>query len=275
MPAHSETTPPAAAERQRVQLPWRGQELGIEYQWVGSSEPDAPVMIFLHEGLGSVAMWKDFPARVCAAVGLRGLVYSRPGYGNSTPRADEDWQLDYMHHQAYEVLPALREALGLTQPVWLLGHSDGGSIALLHAARFPEATAGAVLLAPHIMVEELSVRSIAQAREAFASTPLRGKLGRYHADVDAVFGRWARMWLRPDFLGWDIRAETALLRVPTLAIQGLDDQYGTLEQIRGIARVASDVKLLELNACGHSAHIDQPAQVIEAIQEFIPTRRQQ
>lgn len=261
---------------ERVRIPWRGRQVEIEYQWLEADRPDAPVMIFLHEGLGSLAMWKDFPARVCRAAGLRGLVYSRPGYGNSTPRLPEEaWAADFMHRQAYEVLPALREALGLARPAWLLGHSDGGSIALLHAARFPELTAGTVLMAPHVMVEDISVASIARAAEAYRQGGLRERLARYHANVDSAFGGWAGIWLDPAFRRWNIVAEAAGLRSPTLAIQGLDDEYGTLEQVRAIARIALSVKLLELPACGHSPHRDQPLQVTESIRQFIQTSRRQ
>ncbi|GGH65322.1 alpha/beta hydrolase [Comamonas phosphati] len=270
---------PWASAVERVCIPWRDRQVEIEYQWLEAHRADAPVMIFLHEGLGSVAMWKDFPAQLCRAAGLRGLVYSRPGYGRSTPRLPgEVWESDFMHRQAHEVLPVLREALGLAQPAWLLGHSDGGSIALLHAARFPELTAGVVLMAPHVMVEDISVASIAKAAEAYhqgGQGGLRERLARYHADVDSAFGGWAGIWLDPAFRRWNIEAEAACLRSPTLAIQGLDDEYGTLEQVRAIARVALSVKLLELPACGHSPHRDQPEQVTESIRQFIQTSRRQ
>ena len=240
--------------------------LRIEYEWVGAE--GAPVMVFLHEGLGSVAMWRDFPARLCEAAGLRGLVYSRPGYGRSTPRpAEERWQPDFMHRQAREVLPALLRVLGVGKP-WLFGHSDGGSIALLHAAAFPEALRGAVVLAPHILVEDVSVASIAKARDAYLQTDLKDKLARYHADVDSAFWGWNDVWLSPAFRGWAIEEEIRAIRCPLLAIQGLDDEYGTLEQIRGIARRVPQARLLELPDCGHSPHRDQPDAVIEAVRLF-------
>ena len=170
---------------------WRGQPVKIEYQWVGTNRPDAPPMVFLHEGLGSVAMWRDFPVALCAATGCRGLVYSRPGYGRSTPRpAEVHWGPDFLHQQAHEVLPALLRALSidtLATPPWLFGHSDGGSIALLHAAAFPERVAGAIVLAPHLFVEDLSIRSIAQAREAYLRADLRQRLARYHDHPDSAF----------------------------------------------------------------------------------------
>lgn len=245
-----------------------GQPLRIEHEWVGVQAPSAPVMVFLHEGLGSVAMWRDFPARLCEAAGLRGLVYSRPGYGKSTPRAaGEKWDPQFMHRQARDVLPALLRELGVEQP-WLFGHSDGGSIALLYAAAFPQALRGAVVLAPHILVEDISVASIEQARETYLQTDLRQKLARYHDDVDSAFWGWNDVWLSPAFRGWSIEDEIAAIRCPLLAVQGLDDEYGTLEQIRGIARRVPQAQLLELPGCGHSPHKDQPGQVIAAVVEF-------
>jgi pimeloyl-ACP methyl ester carboxylesterase len=246
-----------------------GAPLRIEYAWAGSAPGDAPVMVFLHEGLGSVAMWRDLPARLCDAIGLRGLVYSRPGYGKSTPRpAGEQWACDFMHEQAREVLPALLRELGVERP-WLFGHSDGGSIALLYAAAFPQALAGAVVLAPHILVEDVSVASIRQAREAFLGTDLKQRLGRYHDDADSAFWGWNDIWLAPAFRGWTIAEEIRAIRCPLLAIQGTADEYGTLEQIRGIARRVPQAQLLELPDCGHSPHKDQPEAVIEAVRSFV------
>jgi pimeloyl-ACP methyl ester carboxylesterase len=252
---------------------WRDRPVRIEYQWVGSAETDAPLLVFLHEGLGSVAMWRDFPARLCAAVGARGLVYSRPGYGRSSPRQpQEKWAPDFMHRQAGEVLPALLQALGVAPArdrPWLFGHSDGASIALLHAAMFPQALAGAIVLAPHILVEDLSVRSIEQARAAYRDTDLRQKLARYHDDPDSAFHGWNDIWLDPAFRDWSIEEEIRAIRCPLLAVQGLDDEYGTLEQIRGIARRLPQAELLELPACGHSPHRDQPEALIAATAAFL------
>jgi pimeloyl-ACP methyl ester carboxylesterase len=160
-----------------AELTWRQAPLRLEYQWVGVKESAYPVVVFLHEGLGSTAMWKEFPDTFCRENGLTGLVFSRYGYGQSTPRpAAERWPTTFMHAQATEVLPALFAQLGIVRP-WLLGHSDGGSIALLYAARFPDAVAGIVVIAPHILVEDLTIRSIEAARETYLSTDLRAKLG--------------------------------------------------------------------------------------------------
>jgi pimeloyl-ACP methyl ester carboxylesterase len=252
-----------------AELEWRGKSLRLELSWVGDPGSPHPVVVFLHEGLGSVAQWKDFPERFCRANGLRGLVFSRYGYGLSTPRPhDERWPPDFMHRQAWEVLPALFAQLGLVRP-WLFGHSDGASIALLHAARHGDDLSGAVVMAPHIMVEEVGLASIRLAREAYLGGGLRERLARYHADVDSAFWGWCDAWLAPAFGAWDIRPEVARIRVPVLAIQGEDDEYGTLEQIRGIARLAPQTRLLELPACGHSSHRDQPARVIEEAGRFI------
>lgn len=243
-----------------------GRPLRIEYEWAGSAPASAPLLVFLHEGLGSVAMWRDFPARLCDAAGVRGLVYSRPGYGRSTPRpADEHWSPDFMHVQAREVLPALLHAVGVRERPWLFGHSDGGTIALLHAAAFPEAVQGVIVLAPHIFVEEISVTSIRQAREAYLGTDLRQRLARYHDDPDSAFFGWNDVWLDAAFRSWNIEDELGTIRCPLLAIQGLDDEYGTLEQVRGIARRVPQARLLELAACGHSPHRDQPEAVIGAV----------
>ena len=245
-----------------------GGPLRIEYEWVGAAGA-APVMVFLHEGLGSVAMWRDFPARLCEASGLRGLVYSRTGYGKSTPRPQgEHWLPDFMHRQARDVLPALLRELDVERP-WLFGHSDGGSIALLHAAAFPQALRGAIVLAPHILVEDVSVTSIQKAREVYLATDLKQKLGRYHDDADSAFWGWNDVWLSPAFRDWSIEEEIRAIRCPVLAIQGLDDEYGTLEQIRGIARRVPQARLLELPQCGHSPHKDQPEKVIAAVREFV------
>ena len=218
-------------------------------------------------------MWRVFPQRVCEAAGCRGLVYSRPGYGRSTPRATEDaLGTDFMHRQAHEVLPALLDALGIDATAdkpWLLGHSDGGSIALLYAAHSPQRIAGAIVLAPHILVEDVSVSSIAKARTAYLETDLRQRLSRHHDDPDSAFWGWNDIWLHPDFKHWSIEKEISTITCPLLAVQGLNDEYGTLEQIRGIARQVPQTQLLELPDCGHSPHRDQPEKLIAAITAFI------
>lgn len=262
-------TSPLATRPPFAEIEWRGRSLRLELDWVGVADSSYPVVVFLHEGLGSVGLWKDFPERFCRAHGLTGLVFSRYGYGRSTPRpADERWPVDFMQRQAWEVLPSLLAQLGLARP-WLFGHSDGASIALLYAARYGDTLSGIVVAAPHIMVEEVSVAAIRQAREAYLAGPLRERLAQYHADTDSAFWGWNDVWLDPAFKEWDIRDEVAKINVPVLAIQGEDDEYGTLEQIEGIKRLAPQTRLLVLPQCGHSPHRDQAERVIDEAGSFI------
>jgi pimeloyl-ACP methyl ester carboxylesterase len=260
-----------------VEIDWSGRRVRIEYRWISGHDASQPLIVFLHEGLGSLSLWKDFPQALCEAAGCRGLVYSRPGYGRSTPRAAEEaWGVDFLHRQAHEVLPALLAALGVdprAQPLWLFGHSDGGSIALLYAAAHPAHVAGLVLLAPHIVVEDLAIASIAKARAAYLETDLRERMARHHQDPDSAFWGWNDIWLHPPFKAWSIEREIEGITCPLLAVQGVDDEYGTLEQIRGIARRLTQTQLLELAECGHSAHRDQPDKLIAAAADFIQQYR--
>ena len=256
-----------------IEVDWARGRSRIEYQWIGDANPGRPLVVFLHEGLGSLAMWKDFPRQLCDEANCRGLVYSRPGYGKSSPRAAEDkWAVDFMHRQAYDLLPALLGALGIdaeARPPWLFGHSDGGSIALLYAARYPSAVAGLIVLSPHIMVEDISISSIERARQAYLQTDLRERLRRYHDDPDSAFWGWNDVWLSPGFRQWTIEQELASIRCPLLAVQGIDDEYGTLLQIDGIQQRAPQTRLAKLADCGHSPHRDQAERLIELSVEFI------
>jgi pimeloyl-ACP methyl ester carboxylesterase len=218
-------------------------------------------------------MWQRFPAQLCEAGRFRGLVYSRPGYGRSTPRApDGRWAADYMHVQATEVLPAFLAAVGVDvdrRPAWLFGHSDGASIALIHAAAFPEDVAGLIVLAPHLFVEDLSVQSIASAKRAYRATGLRSRLARHHDDVDSAFWGWNDAWLDPAFRDWTIEPLLASIRAPLLAVQGHDDEYGTMAQVDRLAARVPQAEVLKLDQCGHSPHRDQPAAVIAATIGFV------
>jgi pimeloyl-ACP methyl ester carboxylesterase len=259
----------APAGRERAQLSWRGRSIELEYEWVGvpRTAAAAPVVVFLHEGLGSISMWRGFPQAFCAEHGLAGFVFSRYGYGHSTPKpAGERWQPDFMHRQANEVLPALLGAVGIERP-WLFGHSDGATIALLHAATHP--AAGVIAVAPHLFVEDVSVASIERAREAFDSGGLRERLARHHADPDSAFRGWNDAWLLPAFRAWNIEAEIGAIAGPVLAVQGEDDEYGTLEQIRAIARRLPQTELLVLPDCGHSPHRDQHGRLSREAGRFI------
>lgn len=248
-----------------------GRDLDIEYYLIAPEKQDADLIVFLHEGLGSASMWKDWPQQLCEAAGCRGLVFSRYAYGASTARPhDEKWPVEFMHDQAHEALPALFRALGLQneKPI-LFGHSDGGSIALLYAAMYPDAVKAIVVAAPHIFVEDISIENIARAREAYLNTDLPQRLARYHHDTDSAFWGWNDIWLNPEFRKWNIEAYLDKIRCPILALQGIDDEYGSLEQIQGIKRIATHAKLCIIERCRHSPHKDQPEQVISEIEEFI------
>ena len=250
--------------------------VAIEYQFLSPERVGAPLVVFLHEGLGSVAMWREFPRALCDAGGFRGLVYSRPGYGRSTPRRkDEYWGSRFLEYQAIELLPRLFHALGIdaaAERPWLFGHSDGGSIALINAACFPGVAAGLVVLAPHIMVEAISITSIHEVRETFRDTDLPTKLARYHDDVESAFYGWNDVWLDPAFRDWNISDVVARITCPVLAIQGEGDEYGTMAQIDGIRAVLPGTELVKLAACGHSPHRDHPDTVIAASVAFIRRR---
>lgn len=230
----------------------------------------APTLVWLHEGLGCVALWRDLPRRVSERTGLSSLVYSRAGYGGSDqvalPRP-----LTYMHDEGLRVLPALLRALSVEDAV-LIGHSDGGSIAILYAG-VPEAAhtvRGLVLLAPHVFCEELSVRSIAAAAESYATGELRQRLARYHRDVDGAFWGWNRAWLDPGFRAWNLEASLPAITAPVLLIQGSDDPYGTLAQLDAIERgVRGPVTRRVLAGCGHSPHREAPEATLALIADFV------
>ena len=256
-----------------VELNWDDRLIRVEYQWIAMNKSNAPLIVFLHEGLGSLAMWKDFPQQLCDASGCRGLVYSRPGYGRSTPLlSDGSLEPDFMHRQAHEVLPGLLKALRVdadSQKPWLFGHSDGGTIALLYAAKFTDQIAGAIVLAPHILVEDLSLKSIELARTTYMVTDFRQRLAKYHDAPDSVFLGWSNIWLSPSFRDWNIETEIESITCPLLAVQGLEDKFGTLAQIKGIAHRVPQTELLVLSDCGHSPHRDQTADLIASACNFI------
>lgn len=250
---------------------------------------DRAPLVFLHEGLGSVAMWpqrgRDWPRELCAATGRAGWLYSRRGYGASDPvpdvrglpRWDGGWHVgrhepDYMHQEAYRVLPALLARLGIENPV-LVGHSDGATIALLHAATHP--VTACVAMAPHVFVEPVALHAIAAARDLYLATDaatgkgLRERLSRYHRDVDNAFWQWNDVWLSPAFAAFDIRDACAGIRAPLLTVQGEEDEYGTLEQLHAITRAAPHAQRQILSRCGHSPHRDQPDALTDALRSFL------
>jgi pimeloyl-ACP methyl ester carboxylesterase len=228
--------------------------------------PSRTRLVFLHEGLGCVALWRDFPARLSAATGLGAFIYSRAGYGKS-PRTELPRKVTYMHEEA-ELLPAILRSheISLADAI-LVGHSDGASIALLCAAAQP--VRGLLLEAPHVFTEEVGLASIARAREAFLHGDLRARLARHHADVDAAFWGWNGPWLDPGFRRWNIESALPAVRAPVLVIQGADDEYGTLAQVRAIeGQAGGPVEALVLNQCGHSPHKDRADAVVERAAAF-------
>jgi pimeloyl-ACP methyl ester carboxylesterase len=234
----------------------------------GPPPDQAPTIVMLHEGLGCVALWRDFPEALAAATGHGVFAYSRAGYGRSDP-VDLPRPLDYMSREARFSLPAALEAIGLERGI-LLGHSDGASIAAIYAGEHAdERIKGLILMAPHVFTEEMGLASIAEARRAYEAGELRPRLAKYHAQVDNAFCGWNGAWLDPGFKAWNIEDGVGRWRVPALIIQGVDDQYGTLKQIRAIeARSPAPVTSLILEACRHSPQVDQPEATLDAIVQF-------
>lgn len=231
-------------------------------QWNG--DPQRAPLVLLHEGLGSVGLWRGFPAALAAATGRRVVAYSRFGHGRSAapphPRTPA-----FFTDEALAVLPAVLEQLGIERPI-LVGHSDGASIALIHAAHRP--VTGAVLIAPHVFVEPMTLTGIRRTRQSYLEEGLRERLARHHDDVDAAFYGWCDVWLDPGFRAWSLEPEAAEVDVPTLLVQGVEDPYGTLDQLDRIeARVCGEVVRVELPG-GHSPHLEQPERTVAAIAAF-------
>jgi pimeloyl-ACP methyl ester carboxylesterase len=241
----------------------------LNYEWAGGEGAGKPALVFLHEGLGSIRQWREFPAKVAEATGCRALVYDRYGYGQSDVLQEEKRSIRYMHDEALHSLPEVLKNLGIESPI-LVGHSDGASIALIHAGAGFEVRAVATL-APHVFIEDICVASIAAAAQTFETTDLPARLGRNHRNVRKTFYGWADVWREGDFKRWDIRAEYLRnIRCPVLAIQGYDDEYGTMAQLDEIERhVAGPCRLLKLEACGHSPFRDQPERTLRAVRSFI------
>lgn len=223
-----------------------------------------PPLILLHEGLGSVELWRGLPEDLQAATGRRVIAFSRYGHGRSEPPAEPRTPA-FFHDEALRVLPELFGRLQVTEPA-LVGHSDGASIALIHAASHP--VSGLVLLAPHVFVEQITVDAIRETREAFIGGGLRDRMDRYHDDVDAAFWGWCDVWLDPDFATWNLEAEAARVTAPTLVIQGADDPYGTLQQVDRIEAQMPTARRLVLPG-GHSPHLEHRTEVVGAISRFL------
>ena len=239
----------------------------IEYRRIEGG-PDCPTLVFLHEGLGSAALWRDFPDRVAAQTGAGALVYSRVGYGGSSLPAGGAFPLDYMHVEAERRLPAILAALDIERPL-LVGHSDGGSIALIHAGAFPEAVSGLVLMAPHVFVEDCSICAIEEARRAFDGGGLDKRLARWHRDAAGTFDAWNLAWLDPRFRDWNIEGYLPKVTAPLLAFQGEADPYGTREQTDRIAaQVSGPAEIVLLPGCGHAPWREAVDAVMPAMTDF-------
>jgi len=237
----------------------------LEYRTI-PGDPDKPWLVFLHEGLGSVELWREFPARVANETGHPALIYSREGHGWSTPISGSR-EPDFMDHEALNVLPVLLDSLSIEQPL-LIGHSDGASIALIHAAHRP--VTAIVALAPHVFVEPASLASIAAAGRAFEETDLPDRMARYHHDPAGTFRGWHGTWMSPAFRDWNIERILLKIACPVLLVQGEEDEYGTQAQLTAIEEaVAGPVQSVWLERCGHAPHLDQPQAVNEAVTDFI------
>jgi len=244
----------------------------LNYEWIGSGAANRPALIFLHEGLGSIRQWRDFPQKVSQATGCRALVYDRYGYGDSDVLAEPRRDVYFMHDEALRSLPQLVSQLKIEKPI-LIGHSDGASIALIHAGAGFQVKA-VVAMAPHVFIEPLCLGSIRKAAVSFETTDLKDRLGKYHRDARKTFYGWADVWLDPGFTTWDIREDyLPKIECQLLAVQGEDDEYGTMAQLDDIKRRVKRCELLKLPNCGHSPFKDQPEKVLSAIQSFIEKNR--
>lgn len=244
----------------------------LEIAWHGPPPDAAPTIVLLHEGLGSVSMWKDFPQKLAAETGCGVLVYSRFGYGKSAP-VTPPRPLTYMHEEGKTVLPALLDALSVREAI-LFGHSDGGSIAIVHAATGSPRIRALVLEAAHVFCEDVSVASIEKARDAYQHGDLRTRLSKYHDDVDGAFWGWNRAWLDPKFRDWNLEEFLPGITAPTLVIQGDADPYGTLAQVDAIARgVRGPVEKWIVPGAGHAPHKEREAETLARVGAFLRALR--
>ncbi|MBH68213.1 MAG: alpha/beta hydrolase [Rhodospirillaceae bacterium] len=240
----------------------------IEYSYIASSKGDNATIVLLHEGLGSLSTWKNFPDLVHYKTGCAVLAYSRHGYGNSS-FVKTAFDICYMHQEALEVLPKLLDDLEITNPI-LYGHSDGASIALIHTGGLKRVVRAIILEAPHVFVESISINGIKEAKKAFENGPLKSSLAKHHADPDSTFANWSNAWLNPDFLNWNIESYLEHIKCPTLLIQGRNDAYGTLRQIDAIETgVRGICAKIVLDDTGHSPYREATEAVLSTVNNFI------
>jgi len=252
-------------------VPLLGRHVEVVRLSPAAPRPGTPPVVVLHEALGSVSHWRDFPQRLADACGAEAIVYSRLGHGRSS-RREGPYGAGYLEEEALDWLPALLESLRVARPV-LFGHSDGASIALIAAARWSEPPAGLVALAPHVMVEDEGLTGIRRAMAAYDTTDFAERLARHHDDAPGVFRRWHEAWLDPARRGWTIEDLLPRIACPVLAVQGEQDEYATMEQVQRIARAAKDVEVLAVAGCRHSPHRDQPEAVLRAAAAFVQRLR--
>ena len=249
----------------------------LEYEWIGSSMTgaQAPLIVFLHEGLGAAGQWGDWPHRLCTSLGWRGLLFSRYGYGASQarPAAEDGWPLDYMEREARENLPALLHALGIDaarDQLVLVGQSDGATIALLYAAAFPHSPRAVVVLAPHVFTESVARDRIGRLRTAHgAPARLADHLAALHEDPGGVFQGWSGRWVSPAFADWNVGSVIESIACPLLVIQGRQDQFGTMEQLDEIKRRVPHAELLVVENCRHVPHEEHADAVLHAVTDFL------
>jgi pimeloyl-ACP methyl ester carboxylesterase len=251
--------------RQRLSIDVSGALL--EYAWVGTDDAQDATVVFLHEGLGSLGQWRDFPEALCARIGCRGVVYSRKGHGKSSSLPGP-LTVRFMHDEALVVLPQLLDRLGITKPI-LFGHSDGGSIALIYAGAGHADVSGLILEAPHVFVEDLTIEGIRSVCERYDSSDLKTRLGRHHDGAEALFTAWTDIWLSPAFRAWNIEQYAETVDTPVLLIQGREDEYGTEGQLEAItAKVRGQCRTVLLPRCGHFPHLDRREAVTRVAAEF-------
>ncbi len=260
-----------------LEIDWDTRTVEVEYSLIEGKARDRDLIVFLHEGLGSLSLWKDFPARLCADTGCSGLVYSRPGYGRSTPfDSDEFWNTNFMHQQAYDVLPKVLAGLNIdleNNSIWLFGHSDGASIALLYSAAHPVQVEGLIVVAPHIIVEDKTINSIRRLVKNYRKSDLKHRFATHHLEPDLTFFGWSRVWLDRKFRSWSIRSELQRIKAPVLAIQGTEDEYGTAQQIDGIQVELPESETYWITGCGHAPHRTHQEKLLTRSVQFIRENR--
>jgi pimeloyl-ACP methyl ester carboxylesterase len=260
-------------EHDRLIVPLTNCDAELETLWISPERKSEVLLVFLHEGLGSIAAWRGWPEALCSTLDCRGFVYSRPGYGRSKPGAAAyPFAPNYLEREGREVLPAVLEAAGIDslndRPI-VVGHSDGGTIALHYAAAYPERTRGAVVIAPHVFGHGVNFDLISLLKSEYADSKLQRYLAPLHDDADEVFWRWSNRWSSPEFRKWDISAQIESISAPVLAIQGRQDQYSTLDQLHEISRRLPQAELMILEDCRHTPHLEYPDKLAERIAAFL------